>query len=199
MIGTSLSEITLGHFMQEHQAWDAFDQAVALDGGLWKSYAEVRGYHFAPMVGQDHEGKQIDRILVPTAKMIELGWKYGSIGIEVKKSGMALAPIFSQCLDYRRSVFTLTHNFRIHLDTIFVFEADKQQGGMGHLCCANRIGTCHRDKRTGRLKFYLGELCVFRFEADGKPKFGLNVNSVGRKCGHRSGKDTGRLGLEAQQ
>jgi len=97
-------QLTCGNFKTEVDACKYFDSLVNQD--YFYNEQEVRGRRLFDDKPTDSEQMvRIDRILFPTSRAFDSGWKYGPIAVEVKKSNMAVGPIFSQVLEYRQSIF----------------------------------------------------------------------------------------------
>lgn len=75
--------------------------------GVFRVYKEVTGCYLQPRIGTKDRGARIDRVLVPTQKLLDAGWSHGAVGIECKKPGKKLGPALAQCMDYSRAAFTL--------------------------------------------------------------------------------------------
>jgi hypothetical protein len=75
--------------------------------GDFAVYEQVRGHLLQPRAGQTDKTMRIDVIVSPRQHLIDLGWSYGSIGIEVKRSGEKINAALAQMIDYSRSVFRL--------------------------------------------------------------------------------------------
>jgi len=102
-----LGQTTYGEFKTEKEAEFFFDNNIP--GKYFFNEKEVPGrrlFDDKPVkVGSDGQGVRVDRIIHPTQSAIDAGWVNGPIAVEIKKSNMALGPIFAQVLEYRQSVF----------------------------------------------------------------------------------------------
>lgn len=100
------ADITCGDFDTEADSVAALD--IILDEiGLFDVRREVRGQHLQPRPGQEAGKPRIDRLLIPSALLIERGWPHGVIGIECKRTGEKVGRPISQMIDYSRSAFTV--------------------------------------------------------------------------------------------
>ncbi len=93
---------TFGDFQDEPASMAAFDD-IAEKSGAFTIYREVWGEYLQPRFGTEctteEKACRIDRVLVPTKKLIAAGWKNsGAIGVEGKKSGKKAGPLICQAL-----------------------------------------------------------------------------------------------------
>ena len=154
-----MTDITVGSYETEDDAKLALDRELAhcKDAGgndLFWLCKEVCGAFVQPRPCQNDRtlhGLRIDRLLLPSPKLRELGWEYGAIGIEVKKSGVKIGPAISQAIDYSRAVWTLPDfgNIRVWLDWIFIWPMVKQHGPIASVLAQNRIGSASSSGNAG--------------------------------------------------
>ena len=132
---------TAGHWLTEEASAAAFDAAIG--DRYWRVYPEVTGTLTQPRPCQERKEMRIDRILTPSAELIRLGWRHGSIGVELKKSGIKLGEPVAQAMDYSRSVWTLKDagHTRIWLDYVFIWPMPKQGHLAASILAQNRIGS----------------------------------------------------------
>ena len=185
--------VACGDFANEDDSCAAFD-AIVESGGFWSVHKEVNGCSIQNYAFQEAKtytangmrfGYRIDRVLVPTNTLIRQGWKHGPIGVELKRSDELFAVPFQQCVDYRRSVFVLPHNFTLYLDLLFVFPYETPTGELASLCSQNRIGNAFINTWDGSLKFYCGnDYRLLTQHKDGKVEVG-SFKTFGRKAGAR--------------
>lgn len=173
---------TLGEWATEAGSAAALD--TVLDGsGLWTVYREVPGTYAQPRPIQDDKNPRIDRVLVPTKRLIMLGWCRGVIGIEIKKSGTKIGPIISQALDYSRAVWSLpSGGIRVWLDWVFIWPMPEQLRTVGSILSQNCIGSASYDDNS-RLLLKAGGQTVLRLRRAGEVEIGDTTN--GRKVGSR--------------
>jgi len=104
---SELGQVTAGNFKTEKEAEDCFDSSIS--SIFFYNEKEVPGrrlFDDKPVaVGSNGQNVRIDRIIHPTPEAIKNGWEYGPVAVEIKKSNMALGPIFAQVLEYRQSIF----------------------------------------------------------------------------------------------
>jgi hypothetical protein len=107
-------QTTCGEYESEDAACIGFDALINKD--YFINEHEVKGRRLFDDKPADCEQKvRIDRVLFPTQRAFDAGWIHGPIAVEIKKSNMAVGPIFSQVLEYRQSIFIskLLRNTRI--------------------------------------------------------------------------------------
>jgi len=104
---SDLGQVTYGDFKTEKEAEFFFDNNLSKK--FFINEKEVPGrrlFDDKPVkTGSDGQNVRVDRIIHPTQFAIDAGWVNGPIAVEIKKSNMALGPIFAQVLEYRQSVF----------------------------------------------------------------------------------------------
>lgn len=174
-----------GAWETEVESAAAFDEVVPEE--LFTIHREVRGTFIAPRPAQVESRKdggllpRIDRVLVPTEHLLNLGWGHGIIGCELKRSGEKIGPAIAQAMDYSRAVWTLEPSkFRVWLDWIFIWPMPKQSGPMASICAQNRIGSVTGDERHGTFQLKSGETSLL--------VAGSGDVRIGRvSCGARSG------------
>ena len=125
-----------------------------------------------------------DRILTPTPRLVDLGWRHGVIGVEIKRSGEKIGRPIAQAMDYTRAVFTLQDHgsIKVALDLVFVWPMVKQGGTIASILAQQRVGSAHSDRWTA-LHLASGECNVITIGHDGEVRIGEVVN--GRKVGSR--------------
>lgn len=151
---------------------------------LFNIYREVRGTLLQPRPGQVDKSVRIDRVLLPTNRLLDFGWPHGIIGVEIKKDPhTTLGPAIAQAMDYTRSVFTLAPSgFQVIPGYVFLWPMPKQSGPMASVCAQNRIGSVTAtDWEPLQLKS--GEQNILRVHRDGRVSIGLT--SSGNKVGSR--------------
>lgn len=160
----------------------ALDSALALVD-LFNVYPEVPGTLIQPRPGQVDKSVRIDRILVPNQRLLDLGWRHGIIGIEVKRSGIKIGPPVAQAMDYTRASWTLPGSrFQVILSWVFLWPEDKQHGPLASILAQNRVGTASGNQWTA-LQLNSGEHNLLRVSTDGTVRIGTGAN--GTKVGSR--------------
>ena len=177
--------MTAGHFSTEVEAASAFDYLIDRSG-LFRVHREVRGIVLQSQIDTVDKTVRIDRILMPTEKMMKAGWNEGAIGVEIKKSRIKAGPAISQMFDYSRSVWKLPSGYIIACKYYFLYPLEKQHGAIASIMAQNRLGSLCESSFTSqyhRLKFFCGESKVinYYFALDkveiGNLNFGARVGS----------------------
>lgn len=186
MVATELPGISLcetdGPWSDEPASSAEFDRRVA-ETGLFRIEKEVEGEYLQPRVGTADKSCRIDRILLPSPKLISLGWKYGALGVECKASGKKLGPVLNQCFDYTRAAFRLRSNgVWIIPIWIYVWPFDPPGGDLASLMCQNRVGGAYGHNNV-LLKLKTGEQSMLRVSPAGQVEIGLV--RAGGKVGSR--------------
>lgn len=162
--------------------------AAALDSllataDLFNVYDEVPGTLVQPRPGQIDKAVRIDRILIPNQRLLDLGWRHGIVGVEIKRSDIAIGRPLAQAMDYTRSAFTLPGSrFQIVPTWVFVWPEDKQHGPLASLMAQNRVGVIS-SKTWALLQFTVGEMVLLHVSHDGTTRLGNQ--SSGTKAGSR--------------
>lgn len=172
--------VTDGDWGTEAESAAALDEALDA-AGLWRVHKEVRGTLAHPRPSQIDKGMRIDRVLVPTARLIELGWQHGIVGIEIKKSGVKIGPPIAQAMDYSRTIWTLPGGFSVWLDWVFVWPMRGLFGPIESVCAQHRIGAASSTQWTPLHLKSGGN--ILRINRDGSVQIGEGNN--GRGAGSR--------------
>lgn len=182
-------EITEGRWATEKESAAAFDLAVPAD--LFRVWHEVCGVLMHPRPGQgerpddEDDGPvkvRIDRVLMPTRELQAKGWKYGVIGVELKKSGVKIGRPIAQAMDYGRAVWTIgPSRSRIWLDYVFIWPMARLSGTLASICAQNRIGSAYADDHFVQFGLKSGECGLLEVRHDGR----VFVSSV--QAGARTG------------
>lgn len=169
-------------YSTEEQAAAAFDAAVS-STGLFNIHREVRGTLTQPRPGQVDKSVRIDRILIPTQTLVDLGWRHGIIGVEIKRTGVKLGPALAQAMDYTRSTFTLEGgDFLVVPTWVLVWPAENEHGPMASLMAQNRVGVVESNQ-WATLRLRVGEMTLLHVSRAGEVRVG--TQSAGRKVGSR--------------
>ncbi len=129
-------------------------------------HKEVPGELMQPRYGTEDRGVRIDRLLVPRPSMAKLGWCYGCIGIECKRSGKKVGRPISQILDYTRAIWQLTDTgVNVYCRYIFLWPMHKTSGPLASIMAQNNIGTASAVGSNDwyRLALQLGESNLLQF------------------------------------
>lgn len=155
--------LTCGSWPDEDASKAAFDELVERTE-CFRMYQEVRGHYVQPRLGTDERQPRIDRLLVPTQRLIDAGWVHGPIGVEIKQSGMKLGHPLSQALDYSRAVWHFKRGYHVMCEFVFVWPVEKQAGDIASLMAQNRVGTAWPGGSWSPLRFAVGEQIVLDFD-----------------------------------
>lgn len=182
-------EYTLGNFANEEYSAAAFDRAAGATG-LFEILTEVQGEYMLPKMLTDSGSRRcrIDRILMPTKKLLDSGWPHGPVGVEIEASRMKVGGIICQCLDYHRAVWHLDkrrRGYHIMIEWVAIWPYGGGVCGTGSIMAQHRI--CGAWGNSWR-PFVLasGGRTGLSFHKDGKVD-AKGFNS-GAKTGHRGRK-----------
>lgn len=174
-------EFTIGDWATEIESAAAFDEAVPTD--LFKIHREVRGTLMSPRPAQMDRSMRIDRILVPTDRLLDLGWQFGIIGCEIKKSGVKIGPVIAQAMDYSRTAWQLGP-FRVLTDYTFIWPMAKQGSTIGSILAQNRIGSANTSNYV-RFKLMCGESPILHVEPGSYRPVRVGTKACGARAGSR--------------
>lgn len=173
--------LTGGEFQTEELAWEHFDQA-ARQSECFRIYREVPGEYMQPRYGCEDKCARIDRICVPTEKLIKAGWPHGPFGVEGKKSGTKIGKVLAQALDYTRCLWEIREGFLIAVNWVFVWPLDDPRGDLASLMAQHRIGYVRSWNRTP-LVFSCGGMNGIVIHSDGSVE--AKRFPMGNKVGSR--------------
>lgn len=135
-----ISCLTSGQWLEEEESCADFDRRVEASG-CFRIYRECEGVYLQPRCDSELKTPRIDRILTPTAKLVDAGWTHGAIGVECKRSGEKMGPVVAQCLDYSRAVFKLNSvGYQVHCPWIFVWPFCGTEGDFASIMDQGRVG-----------------------------------------------------------
>lgn len=168
---------TEGDYALESHACAALDERLAKLSDYFYVEREVTGWWIQPRAaivteGDKYTRPRLDRVLHPTRKAIEAGWKDGPFGIEIKRSAVKAGSAISQALDYHRAVFDAPGGGLNLLKWIFLFPMGPSEGDLGVLQAQMRIG--YVSLSGSFLRFGAGRFLFMNFiEAGGRihPRF----------------------------
>jgi hypothetical protein len=173
---------TSGNWIDEETSANHFDYLVT-STNLFRIYKEISGFYIQPRIGQDFTSPRIDRLLIPTDKLSNAGWKEGIIGVELKRSGIKAGPVLSQMIDYSRAIWKLKScgGIRVWLNWVFLWPLAKTTNTWASLMAQNRFGSCD-SAPWAKLLFHSGEQLILRVNNDdsivlGNPKNGNRAGS----------------------
>ncbi len=171
--------------------WGSENNAVAdlirrLDGSRYFTvYEEVRGTHLQPRPGQKPSNVRIDVVLSPTKALVEMGWKLGMIGVEVKRSGVKVGQPLAQMVDYTRSVFEFDGGRLAMLNLVLLYPWNGPGGGpFASMVAQNRLGGITPWDGGDGLTFHSGHTFA-TINDNGEIELRNNVHRQGLKAGSR--------------
>lgn len=178
-------QTTLGNWKTELEAEAALDAILAEHSNLWHVQRQVEGQLIQPSESQESKNYLcIDRIVIPKADLLNLGWSHGLIGIECKRSGVKIGEAIAQSADYSRSVFCLERNFfRVWLHMVFIWPMAAQHNALASVLYQQRIGSAFFGERI-KLRLKLGEAFVLTIRQNGTIEIGAYCSNH-RKAGSR--------------
>lgn len=145
---TSRFAITCGKWDTEAESVAAFDRYIAALG-CFNVYTEVRGRYQFLRPAQALKAPRIDRILFPTPRLVEVGWTFGPVGVECKRSGTKTGPALNQLLDYTHAVWKINHTWFLP-EWYFLWPVQPTSGPLESILAQHRAGGIYMDER-GRL------------------------------------------------
>lgn len=172
---------TAPHYATEADSAAAFDAAVEATG-LFFNYKEIRGTLLQPRPGQIDKSVRIDRLMLPTQRLMDLGWHHGAVGVEIKRSGVKVGPAVAQAMDYSRACFTIFGGVQVVPSMVFLWPVDKQHGPLASVLAQNRLGTAEAN-RWAALRLMSGEMTVLHATHTGEVRLGAVAS--GAKVGSR--------------
>jgi len=160
-------QLTCGNYEKEADAESAFDNAINSDFFVIEKEVEGRRLFDDKAVSVDGQRVRIDRVIHPTDKAVKSGWQHGPIGIEIKKSGVKLGPVFAQVLEYRQSIFLsrLLANTRIMPKFFSIFPTKSLQFDLHSIQNSQYILSCHINNWDKTIKFSTSNDNVLEFNA----------------------------------
>lgn len=172
--------LTSGEFLTEEDSVARL-HSILSDSGLFKIFREVGGYYTQPREGQDRKDPRIDLIVGPKPELLALGWNYGFVGIECKKSGVKANNAIAQMLDYQRAVWTLPKGYKIVLSHCFLWPLEKQHGVISSIFAQQKLGSAFTTNFYD-LVLATGEVVIFRYGHSGAE---VCQRNVGNRAGSR--------------
>ena len=127
---------------------------------------------------------KLDRILHPTAQVVKAGWRYGPVGVELKKSKIALGGVITQVLEQRQTLFLsrFLNNTRILPSIFAIFPVSTIKGDIHSLMNTQLILACSYRQWTDSIRFSNGNFNILEIGKD----ICINENWQPSTCkGHR--------------
>lgn len=177
------AERTGGSFATEHDAATCLDALLVSVADLFAVTSEVPGVRQYSRPEQQKTGVRIDRLLFPKKKLLNVGWRSGVVGIEIKKSGHPAGPMVAQAEDYMQSVFTFESGVSVVLNSVYLFPSFSVGGIAASVLAQRRIGFA--GELNGRLGLWLNNTCLIRYAFDDVQIGSSSQLSCGMKVGSR--------------
>lgn len=172
---------TEGNYEAEDLAAQCVDRLLGTASDLFKVFSEVDGVFSSVRLGQ--KNVRIDRVLWPLRPLLDLGWRHGAVGVEIKKSNHPVGALINQASDYVESTWTIpSSGLRFALNSVFVFPAFEYTGALASVMAARRVG--HIAERRGRLMLSLNHSRLLDYGEDEGWRVGSSPNV---KCGMKVG------------
>lgn len=170
---------TCGDYATEVESVAAFD-AIINTLGYFKVLREVTGQYLQLNLDQEYARPRIDRLLVPTTDLRQLGWDHGVIGVECKRSNEKIGRPISQMLDYRRAVYPV---LGVHVlpRYVLLWPWNGCSGPIESIMAQQRLG--HINNVHGTLHMTSGKQNLATFIPHLPPLLSSNIQ--GRKTGSR--------------
>ncbi len=127
---------------------------------------------------------RIDRVLIPLLPAMQMGWRWGCVGVEIKKSDTKLGKAVCQALDYRRSVFRLPNGNLTMLDQVFIWPVDEVSGDIASVMMQNRVGIARYDEDCYAIQFMFNGVIALGMRGGFRCNASV-LDSAGRKVGSR--------------
>lgn len=182
----NVSAFTQDGFVDEKAALEAFDVLVERSGAF-SIRKEVVGHFIQPRPGTGESSVRLDRLLTPTKKSWDHGWRTGAIGVEAKTSGKKLGPLITQAMDYTRCYFVLPEEspaagLWVIPRWIFIYPVSNPHGDLESLMVNNRVGHCTHHE-IGGLTFGCSGMTVIHIDPVGNVR--MKNPTTGNKRGSR--------------
>jgi hypothetical protein len=190
IIDIDRSRPSFGQWSDEASAAAEFDRRIT-KSGLFRSYAEVRGFYLSYRPNREGKDARIDRVLVPTADLVRRGWRR-CIGIEIKRSDEKVGKPLAQAIDYTHCAWNLADNENeakrddlpsmwMMVENVFLWPFPKQSRALESVMLQNGVGVVYEQPRAP-LIFQLDRQ-VIRINDDGTVN--VQVPQSGTKMGSR--------------
>ena len=176
--------ITCGDYKTEADAERHFDSLVNPDYFIIEREVVGRRLFDDKPTENTMDGQRVrvDRLLIPTKKAFESGWIYGAIAVEIKKSRMAIGPVYAQILEYRQSIFRSRELFHCRIMPLVfaVFPSDHIIRDLHSMQFSQVILSCCHKKYDNLLHFGMYGSRVLDIKHDG-----IDVNKTWSPSVHK--------------
>ncbi|MFW6159068.1 MAG: hypothetical protein ACOC8E_06910 [Planctomycetota bacterium] len=122
-----------------------------------------------------------DLLLTPKRRLIQQGWAFGSIIIDVKRSGIKIGPGLNQLIDYLGTAWRVVGGTAVLADFALLFPARCPGGPLASIMAHQHVGGANL--QYGRLNMYCGHSRVMAIEPSGEVRIGRM--DFGHKLGSR--------------
>lgn len=173
--------ITAGTWATEADSVAAFDAAVEATG-RFHVYREVKGSYQWLRPSQEAKTPRVDRVLVPTQRLVEEGWNIGPVAVECKRSGTKTGPPIAQLLDYSHAVWQINHTWFMP-QWYLLWPIRTVKSTLESVFSQQRLGGIYLDQR-GRLVMHSRGVLA-KFNGPASPDLRLHNTVAGRKTGSR--------------
>jgi len=109
-------------------------------GSAFVMHEKVAGRYLSMRPEQDLSYPIIDAILEPTPRLLAQGWPHGFIGVECKKSGVAVGAPLLQAMDYKQAVFNIRGDSYTYMNYVLLWPWLPYGGPVLSFCAQLRIG-----------------------------------------------------------
>lgn len=175
---------TCGHYATEDQA--VCDLLSKVNVSHWVVHREVDGWLLHPRSFSDGKlNLRVDVMLEPTEYLQLLGWRWGPIAIECKRSKFNVGPALCQIMDYTRCVWSLPNGFQVMSRLSFLWHFKPPGGTVASMMVNNRIGGAFlRDYRRDRLVLMFNSTVAYEDQGADQPRLANELRG-GSKTGSR--------------
>lgn len=173
---------TPGNWATEDASLEAFDRLIQ-QTGAFRVFKQVRGQYVQNLPYKDHAEPRIDRVLMPTPETVSMGWTYGPVGVEAKKSGVKIGRPVAQMLDYRRALFNINNSGTwVHLSWVFLWPMSQIHSEFASVMAQSQVGGIAPHWKGG-ITIHSGQNAI----ATHTPDEGFRIRNcrIGKKVGSR--------------
>lgn len=159
-----MTQTTSGNFSNEKETEDFFDSKINSQFFVIEKQIKGRRLFDDKFIQSNQQNLILDRLLHPISLCYQKGWRFGPVGVELKKSNIAVGGIFAQVLEQRQSLFLsrFLNNTRIIPSFFAIFPLDQIHGNMHSLLHAQLIMACHYHDHTKTIRFTNGNQNILK-------------------------------------
>jgi len=165
------SQCTSGNFKLEIDAERFFDSVINETYFFNEKQVVGRRLFDDKPINREENGQNLipDRILHPTQEAFKSGWKWGPIGVELKKSNIKLGPVFGQVLEQRQSVYLSKHLYYTRIMPLLfaIFPVEEIKHNLHSISMTQLILSCTYKQYNRVLKFSSGNVFVLSLGESG--------------------------------